>query len=45
MKKKLSVTIHSLFFVICAALAVSVLYHMVFTRRLNLKFTPAVLDE
>lgn len=45
MKKKLSVTIHSLFFVICAALAVSVLYHMVFTRRLNLKYTPAVLEE
>ena len=45
MKKKLSVTIHSLFFVICAALAVSVLYHMVFTRRLNLKYTPTVLEE
>ena len=45
MKKKLSVTIHCLFFVICAALAVSVLYHMVFTRRLNLKYTPAVLEE
>ena len=45
MKKKLSITIHSLFFVICAALAVSVLYHMVFTRRLNLKYTPAVLEE
>lgn len=45
MKKKLSVTIHSLFFVICAALAVSVLYHIVFTRRLNLKYTPAVLEE
>ena len=45
MKKKLSVTIHSLFFVICAALAVSVLYHMVFTRHLNLKYTPAVLEE
>ena len=45
MKKILSVTIHSLFFVICAALAISVLYHMVFTRRLNLKYTPAVLEE
>ena len=45
MKKKLSVIIHSLFFVICSALAVSFLYHMISNRRLEIEYTPASLEE
>ncbi len=45
MKKKLSIIMHSLFFVICSVLAVSVLYHIISTRRLNVKYTPAVTEE
>lgn len=45
MKKKLSVIIHSLFFVICFALAASVLYHIISNRRLEIEYTPASLEE
>lgn len=36
---------HSLFFIICCILTGAVLYHMISTRRLELKYTPAALKE
>ena len=45
MKKKLSILIHSLFFVICTALAVYVLYYMISIRHLDVEYTPASTEE
>lgn len=45
MKKKSSIILHSLFFVICSVLAVLFLYHIISIRRLNVKYTPAMTEE
>ena len=45
MKKKSSIILHSLFFVICLVLAVLFLYHIISIRRLNVKYTPAITEE
>ena len=45
MKKKSSIILHSLFFVICSVLAVLCLYHIISIRRLNVKYTPAMTEE
>lgn len=45
MKKKSSIILHSLFFVICSVLAVLCLYHIISIRRLNVKYTPAITEE
>lgn len=44
MKKKSSIILHSLFFVICSVLAVLFLYHIISIRRLNVKYTPAMTE-
>ena len=41
MKKKSSIILHSLFFVICSVLAVLFLYHIISIRRLNVKYSEA----
>lgn len=45
MKKKLPIILHSLFFIFCFTLSVLILYHLISSRYLKIKYTPSSIEE